>query len=407
MKINGTFFLCGYFTAEGATDALPGWKAEVADAKQTELFSNFYFPEFVAFHKDDVRHFSLGIDRDVSIRLRSGKDFGFKVTEDLLWAMPGSLALFAVRIDAAGKDIDEVTEAMGILRSCSFYADYAVQDFIKTALEPIEKTYEILHGPCGHAEGNYSHLVENGNKFKIFQILDSPQCPDDPEERNRLLYAAATLSRHETQEPYSTDRYYYESTMSSHRLGVFSSWTAMMLLDTVTFLGKDISDFLKKIWTEDYFGRIYTYELFRKCYLYRHNQRFRSGKEDPSALQDELVDFERKYTFTSISYNFLPEEVDAAIVSGLDLRKEQKSLSDLIAQETSVREERSSRSRDRFLLFLTCLASMSAIYDTTCLLDEVIRYEEAFPSAALGYRLFSAVTMVIIAAAAFRSMRRK
>ena len=407
MNVSNTAFLCGYFTAAGTASLPAGWTPVAVDAAKEALLRKFYFPEFVDFHTREVRCFTLPVDQDVTLPLRSGAELPFRVEELRLWLMPCSLAIFAVKTVFADQPFDAVTEALNTLRNCSFYGNASLGGFMDAAIHPLNDLYAALGGLTLPADGSYAHLVENGNKFKIFQIITSPDCPAGYEERNRLLYAAGTVSRYEAEPPFSTDPAYYGQLMKAHRLGVFSSWTALALLDTVTFLGGEVSPFQQGIWTEDYFGRIYIYELFRKCFLYHHNLLFRTGKRDPVVLQEELTDFERRYTFTSVSYNFLPAEVDEAMVRGLGLEKEEASLGRLVAQEVTAREEESAGKRDRFLLFLTCLASLSAVWDISCLLDELINYEHTFSVANWGYRLFSAVLLLLIAFVAWRSGKKK
>jgi len=407
MNVSNTAFICGYFTALGTTPSPAGWTPVAEDAAQETLLRKFYFPEFVDFHTRGVRRFTLPVDQEVALPLRSGAELAFRVEELRLWLMPYSLAIFAIKTVFTGQPIDAVTETLNTLRNCSFYEQSALGGFRDAAIRPLNELYTSLTARELPADGSYAHLVENGNKFKIFQIITTPDCPAGYEERNRLLYAAGTLSRYEEKPPFSTDPAYYEQLMKAHRVGVFSSWTALALLDTVTFLGGEVSPFQQTIWIEDYFGKIYIYELFRKCFLYHHNLLFRTGQRDPVVLQEELTDFERRYTFTAVSYNFLPVEVDEAVVRGLGVEKEEASLARLVAQEATAREEESAGKRDRFLLFLTCLASLSAVWDISCLLDEVINYEDTFSVANWGYRLFASVLLVLIAVVAWRSGKKK
>lgn len=406
MIINDTAFLCGYFSVSGIPAQDSGWAEITKTEEEDATLRNFYFPEFVNFFSGQVRHFERRIDADVTFLLRSGEEASFKVGRLSLWMMPASLAIFSIEVLLERMEVDVVTEVLGKLRNCSYYGDLT-GNFMDVAIAPIQQMYNNLGGKKKNTDGSYSHLVENGNKFKLFQIGTSEQCPSGVEERNRLLYAAGTLSRYETSEPYSVDPQYYEQVLGNHRLGVFSSWTALALLDTVTFLGKDISDFQKGIWIKDYFEMIYIYELFRKCFLYQHNLLFRTGAKDTVILQRELKDFERMCSFTSVSYNFLPIEVDRCIASGLSVSTEEESLGKLVSEEVTARVERSTSKRDKFLLFLTCLASMSAVWDISCLFDEVINFEHTFSVPNWGYRFFSSLLLVVIAVFAWRMYRTK
>lgn len=406
MNVSTTAYLCGYFTAQGVPSLPEGWEPVVDSEEHCELLRNFYFPGFVDLHTRAVKKYVRPVGERIDIPLPSGQGQAFRVEELRLWMMPCSLVICAVKTVFEDTPVDQVTACLNTLRNCSFYADAPVDAWIETAIGPLDQAYRSLGGKSTCDNGHYTHLVENGNKFKVFQIVTSAQCPEEGADRDRLLYAAGTFSRYEAEPPYSTDRRYFDKLMENHRLGVFSSWTALALLDSVTFLSKELSPFQRNIWENDYFGMLYVYELFRKCFLYHHNWLFRTGAKDPAVLLDELDSFERKYTFTAISYNFLPVDVDNAIARGLALEKEENSLGKLVAREAASREQQSSSKRDRFLLFLTCLASLSAVWDISCLLDEVINYENAFHVANWGYRLFSSLLLVLIVIVAWRSNPR-
>ena len=396
MIVSDSAFLCGYFSASGAPANDLGWSQIKRTPEEEDLLRNFFFPEFVDFNTKHVQRYELAIDQKVRIKLRSGKELPFEAKRAILWMMPFSLAIFAIETSFVEQDIDDVTESLATLRNCERYGE-SLADFVASAISPIDKTYRAFKNEAPSATDNYSHLVENGNKFKIFQIITSADCPEDSAQRDRLLYCAGTWSKYEHEEPFSVDARYYEKVLKDFRLGVFSSWTALTLFDTVTFLTKDISDGIRITWVESYFGMIYIYELYKKCFLYKQNLLFRTEAKDPVILQKEIKDFERKYSFTSISYNFLPIEVDLSMASGLDSKSEEEALRELIAEEVAAREEESSSKRDKFLLFLTCLASFSAVWDISCLLDELINYERAFSAPNWGYRLFSALLLLLIA----------
>ena len=232
--------------------------------------------------------------------------------------------------------------------------------------------------------------MENGNKFKLFHIVESGDLSDE------FLYSCATLSRYEPDSPFSASREYFEKTIAESRLNIFNNWKALMLLDTVTFCAKELSDFTKGIWTNDYFGMIYLYELYRKTYLYRQNLLFRSRRESPEVLHEQLKYFERKYTFSSISYNFLPNDVDKVIEQGLGTAKVERDVYRVIDQEVESKSaERESRS-NVFLTFLTCVASLSAVWDISCMVDAMVNYEVAFHYSTVGYRAVVSVLIAII-----------
>lgn len=407
MKISNTALLSGYFTYAGTPSEADGWTRVNHTPEDEALLQNFYFPEFVNFSLHLVSRYDLKLGKDVFVTLRDGSKVPLRVDGVRLFCMPCSICVYSIKVRFDNLEMDKVTGALGLLRSCCFWEMAQVGEFVDTVIAPVQKVYKALGGTAEPVGDNYTHLVENGNKLKIFQIVTSPDLPADREKRDLVLYSAATVSPLELKAPFSTDPQYYQKLMEEHRLGVFSSWTAMALLDTVTFVANEVSAFQKDIWLSDYFGKIYVYELFRKCFLYHHNQCFRVGTKSPVALQDELVGFERHYTFTAISYNFLPCDVAEAIARGLDVAKEEESLRSIVSQEVTAREEESSGNQEKFLLFLTFMAAGSAVWDITCLLDELINYEATFTIANFGYRLFSLLLLVLIIIVAWRTVRKK
>jgi len=407
MRINSTAFLCGYFTTNGCFTGDTRWLPVGIAENEEAVLRNYYFPEFVDFFAKKVQRYVYELHRGIQVPLKSGDALPITVERIHLWTLPSSLAIFSIEITIEDKEASAVTEGMNLLRDCAHYEQSGINDYLTIAISPIQSVYQAVCKGGVSQSVKYDSLVENGNKLKIFQIVDSQECPDDFGERDLWLYALGTLSRYDGSRQNSIDPRYYERIMKTHRLGVFSSWTALALLDTVTFFGKGVSSIQRNIWKEDYFEMIYIYELFRKCFLYRHNLRFRTGVKNPRTLQTELNGFERQFTFTSISYNFLPNDVDKAIVRGLDLKKEETSLAKLVAEEVIAREEESSMKKERFLLFLTCLASLSAVWDISCLLDQVINYQYAFPAPNWGYRIFSSLVLILIILVAWKSVRKR
>ena len=71
----------------------------------------------------------------------------------------------------------------------------------------------------------------------------------------------------------------------------------------------------------------------------------------------------------------------------------------MIAQEESAGEKRADNRMNSLLFFMTCLTMASTIYDTCCLLQELLPYEDAVGSTVLGFRLVASVMLTIVLAA--------
>ena len=407
--IDNTAFLFGFFIAT-KDGALPkGWSRQVMEEKDVRMLKNFYIPSFVDFSVRDISRYVLPVGKEVSVPLRNDGDVPVRVTEIRLYRMPFNMVISAVRLDICQQEAAAVFEALSSLRYCCFYNPDRFRDFISCASDPVIAVYSAFGGTrtpiAGDGTCDYSFLVENGNKFRIFQIITGEGVPTEAADADRFLFGAGTLSVYDPDSPRSSSPDFFRRTLAEHKLSVFGSWNALALLDTCTFTARELASHMKEMWTDDYMGLIYVYELFRKYFLYHLNARFREGEEQPADLQKQLVFYERKYTFPSVSYNFLPLEIDAAIQKSLDVGQEEKNVYHMISQEMAAREEAADKSTNRFLLFLTFLATFSAIYDTTALIDEMVSYEDVFHMTATGYRLFASLLLLIILAGALITRR--
>lgn len=398
MNINDTSFLCGYFSMDGkmAADIAKGkspeclreWIPLEYSEQQTSLLSNFYYPEFVEFCTRVRKMYRLPVDKLASIALGEEKRCSFRVVDIRTGLYPYGIVLFSIHIEFTDTDADTVLAALARLRNCCFYENAGMDEFLSSCIDPLKRLYCGLGRVQDTPDTN--SLVENGNKFKLFHIVESEDLSDE------FLYSCASLSRYQPDGPMSASREYFEKTIAGHRLNIFNNWKALMLLDTVTFCAKNLSTFTKDIWVNDYFWMIYQYELYRKTYLYRQNLLFRSRKESPEVLHEQLKCFERKYSFSSVSYNFLPNDVDKAMENGLGTLNVERDVYHVIDQEVESKSaERESRS-NMFLTFLTCVASLSAVWDISCMVDAMINYEVAFHYSTLGYRAVASVLIFII-----------
>ena len=398
MNINDTSFLCGYFSMDGkmAADIAKGkspeclreWIPLEYSEQQTSLLSNFYYPEFVEFCTRVRQMYRLPVDKTVSIALGEEERCSFRVVDIRTGLYPYGIVLFSIHIEFTDTDADTVLAALARLRNCCFYENAGMDEFLSSCIDPLKRLYCGLGRVQDTPDTN--SLVENGNKFKLFHIVESEDLSDE------FLYSCASLSRYQPDGPMSASREYFEKTIAGHRLNIFNNWKALMLLDTVTFCAKNLSTFTKDIWVNDYFWMVYQYELYRKTYLYRQNLLFRSRKESPEVLHEQLKCFERKYSFSSVSYNFLPNDVDKAMENGLGTLNVERDVYHVIDQEVESKSaERESRS-NMFLTFLTCVASLSAVWDISCMVDAMINYEVAFHYSTLGYRAVASVLIFII-----------
>lgn len=405
--ITAQAFLCGYFSvdtkiAESIDRKLDAtWKPVEYTEDDKALLKDFYYPEFVEFCTGTRRTYRFTVEKELSVPCP------LKVGDIQMGFYPLGIVIFQIGLTFTGATPEQVRTALAKIRNCCFYENAGLEEFIATAIDPVKQAYKLLGGSADINGASCPYLAENGNKFKIFQIVEGASVPEDEKEMDKFLYSCGTLADYDESGRLSTSRDYFEKSIAESRLSVFNNWKALMLLDSVTFAALEVSDFSKKIWVNDYFGMIYLYELYRKIYLYRLNVRFRGGEEKASDLFDELKLFERRYTFSFISYNFLPNEVDKAVETNLKTKLVESEIYHVIDQESAAQTAETESRTNLFLTFLTLMASLSAVWDISNMIDVLVNYEKAFHLAATGYRLVITLLILVILLVALFLRRKK
>ena len=152
-------------------------------------------------------------------------------------------------------------------------------------------------------------------------------------------------------------------------------------------------------WKEDYFEKIYIYQLFRKVFLYNVNLSYRKRTVDVEILEEQLDRFEQEYCFGSISYNFLPDLINNALEKSLATQQDNEQIYRMISKEMAKREQRAEEKTNKFLTFLTCITIFSAVYDFSSLFNESFDYSHWFHDTTQGFRVVSSLLLIVVAVA--------
>ncbi len=396
MKYTG--FLCGGFSiTEKKYDLKDLWTQERYTDEKIHECESFYLPEFVRFNLNPeavefgaMSRYRMAVDRTLQMAVP------VTIPEMRLYVMPFNMALFAVRVEMESEDINAITTVLSKMRNLARSAE--LPEFFETVLKPIKDTYILL---TGKAEAEYSckQLVEDGNKFKIFQIAQLQPEVDDVKDKDVLLFELGTVApigSYDEKSLYSASESYYNRLLSENKLSIFNNWSCLSLTDTVTILAENSPAWLVDNWINDYFGLIYIWQLFRKNYIFRLTRNFRFEKKDPEKLIKESFEFEKKCSFNIISYNFLPEEFKRCVEHGLKIEEDKEVLYQLLEQENTSREKDSDSKMNYLLFFMTCLTMFSTIYDACGLINEMFPYELSIGSNVSGYRFFASALATVI-----------
>ena len=409
MQITYTGFLCGYFSAPKALDSEwlktnGEWQQSLCTEQERATLNNYYFPEFAQCMTDDVKMYTRPINKPCVLDF-DDEQVPFDVINLRLWQAPFNIIVYAVAIRFEQAEFNSVTRALNALRNCSYYNELQ-RVFVETALAPIVAIYNTVAGENKRLEGELSWLVESGNKFKLFQIIQVPE-GIEKEDEQLLLYDAGTLGRHTPLSTGMNSATYIEHILSEHTISVFAGWTGLALLDTFTLLSADTPDRVVTNWEKDYFEKIYIYQLFRKVFLYSVNLHYRRRIEDVTVLESRLDEFEQQYSYPAISYNFLPNIINTAIEKSLNTQRDYDQLNKMISKEIENRRDQTEARMNHFLMFLTCLTIFSAIYDLASLLNESFGYDTLFPDGHIGFRLVSTSLLVLVLVVYLFFTRRK
>lgn len=414
-----TAFLCGHFTRN--TNATPemmtrmGWQPEDVDPKMLSDKRRLFYPEFVDFCYGDehgCKAWKRSIGRPMTLTFR-GQTYHYQLDELSIYLMPMNIVIFAIKVSQTSDDLNTMTAVMFSLRAIDYYSNDVHGEFIEHAITPFCQLHEVL--TAQHDE-TLKPLVENGNKLRVYQIINTKGAEERPEgeDRDLLLYQLSTLSRVTKAgevDDYSVAPHYLEKVMNESHVSVFRNWDALALMDTFTVHAYDASESLVGNWTGMYFRMIYLHSMFQKCYLFSLNVRFRNtlrrstsalarllaplgrGNSEMTALTEEYETFDRWCCFHKISYNFLPLEINEALDKGLEIGEEKEQLATILEREKTRRDEANDKTVNTLLFCLSLLTLSSAIWDLSCLIDQMYPYADYLGSTNLGYR---SVTMLVL-----------
>ena len=430
-------FLCGYFTrniqANFEKMESDGWERKIPVAKHVADMKRIYYPEFVdfCFADADATRGCVELSRKVGVQtVLVTKSGNVELTIDglSLYLMPMDVTLLKIGVSFEVDDLNKATAVLASLRMVDYYSAEDHGEFIRLAIDPLLEQYRALTGSddCG-----VSRLVEQGNKFRIFQIVNSLKSDDDADTATMLsdvtLYQMGSVSKVTNGELKGSgvSEVYLNKILDESRVSVFDSWHALALNDTFTVHGENLSPKLIAQWSECYFGMIYLHSLMVKSFLFGLNVQLREALQDRTtalrqlstafgvsrspidALVQRFEEFERKCCFHKVSYNFLPVLLDEAIDKGLCIAEEKEQLYVVIDKEKGRRDAANDRLVNGLLFVLSLLTLFSAIWDFSCLLNEMYPYSDYFTSSNMGYRWVTLLVVVLLVGVVSRLFSRR
>ena len=456
-------FLCGHFKRDKAVDFIQlekaGWQRIAYTEDKRKKASQFYYPDFVGFcyaesMEDGCVKYSLQVDNTLSTLIRGKKGQErilppFLIKEIVLYFMPQQMVLYSIQIEQEVKEFDDCSHLMFALRLADGFNWITRSTFRPVAIDPIVEVYNSVK--VEGLQGDYSRLVENGNKLRLFQIIHAADGSlTDEYEKRRQLYRLATFVPAASSSDYKEGSLfdeYQRKEIERNCVAVFPDWVALAMLDTFTILASN-SEGETDNWVERYFGMIYIHAMFQKTCLFDFNNRFKQvlndyskresalsnkgcgsnksvsllekmiagfkrifiddSRKEITSLVSEYEEFERRCCFNKISYNFLPLLLDEAISNSLEIEDEMKQLYRVMDKERKRNGEASRRKMNTLLIFISFLTIFSAIWGACSMLNAMFCFTAHFGSSFMGFRwVGGGISLVVIIVLAFLYLRKR
>lgn len=367
-------FLCGNFisslTSKQIREMDKSWQPEIIPEIDRANYHNIYYQGFVDAMiplpsdgtnapEGTVETLVMQIDRSCSIKLNN-RDHTFHVDSIRIFLFPYDIKLFAITIREENCGFNRLMMChYKLCRPSSYDRTESTQEFVNL-LEPLVKL-------CGCS---LTSLPVYGNKLKIFQIIQVEKITDE------LLFESSTFSREgSASDPSSktAPSAQYQQMFESCKLDIFNNWRALALLDTFTVLHIGFGPNEMQKWTDSYFRLIYIHALHIKTMLGIVNIRFRENGTPQATLADIFNDFEFRFLFHKLSYNFLPQTIHNLLDRSLEIEDERKQTQEFMQRMTEAREKHRDKNLSKLILVLTLLTVFSTLNDGSQFIAGLIR----------------------------------
>ena len=418
MKHHYTAYFCGCLTTTKEVNAehlsQAGWKQE----KDTEIAffktRHIFYEEFLNFcvaQKPEEGCVAWRYEMKEEGRVGSCKNVleqyvFYQVPALHCYILPFDIVIFAIEVTAVEDELDNFTSIAFHLR---------LMELPPKVEEVVRNLYQVITGKQSPAD--LSEALAYGYKLKVFQVIDSEVEWDSEtsNERRRKLFSLGTMQSSLSPISSHFQNGYENDILAEHVVSVFNNWDALALLDSFTLRFMKCQDYQQRDWKYAYFRMIYIQSLFQKFYLQSLNQRFRSmvehrGNYRLDALLAEFEHYERICQFPKISYTFLPLIIDNAIDASLEIKEERELLSNYIKGEEKRHESENEHRINRLLVVISGLTMFSAIWDLTCLIDQIFPFDRFLSSTRRGYAIISfclLFVIVLLLIACFGLMRKR
>lgn len=339
-----------------------------------------------------------------SLKLEILRNYKLRLQKLHLYFFPLNIILYVIELDDKGSDLNELTMAhfwlMNMHPNISAYSKAKL--FI--ALKPLINFFGLK---------DISGFINNGNKLKLFQIVQTEECDDF----DNLLYEIGTSSSigvaSNNNDRMSPSVSYLNSLLKDNVVDTFKEWKALSLVDSFTILS------IKKTfdpWTciNHYFPYIYLRCLFEKTFCFSRNNAYRLNNYDneytAKLLTEDIANMEKYYFYNNISHNFLPKMIYDSISHSIGIGDEREEITRQIKErinedetkrkeqkilDEQQRKEKEDHRQQRITIYLGAFAIFSVVWDLCSMFMKGFTDQDAVLPARLAFA-FSIIIIILL-----------
>lgn len=333
----------------------------------------------------DIDFCSISLNKKIVMPYKN-EVISFQVSKLDLYFLPHGFLIYSFCIEQNNLLYDAITYINSRFRTLGRYVS-AMQNELKLnveqgVLEIFQPLLFIFNINCPYTKNSkinikdyspenvqrYSDLIENGNKLKLFIIVEESVNNKyfESYSRENLLYDLATCSpigaSVDPANAFHPSKEYYQQLVNNNKINLFNNWEALSLFDSFVVVLNNPKWYQVDCWKKDYYRFIYLHSVYVKNYLSYINQEFRR-KKSSRYLMDEFLDFDKNYNFHKISYNFLPQTIYEKVRKGLEIDDELDQLHISLERESAKQEKQREQRLNLILSFVAFLAIFSAVKD--------------------------------------------
>lgn len=328
---------------------------------KTLFYDGLIESRYPVAQNDEIAHFRKTLNSEVEFR------DGVKVNVRHIdyRVMSPTMMIFSLTVDNCGLTLGEITKRNCEIRKVNIYKGNSNVKPVLPQFIALFETAMSVSSDCYDLNA-MSHSLFVGNKMYNYLLVRLPKEMDHCFSPDLLYELSAELPIGVIKTPDSPlcpNLDYKDTILTENSIACFNNWQGLVLNDTTCVLMKStVTEYQYLNWLIDYFEFIYINVFYINAYLVKINKKYQSQQVNED-LEREYLEFDRKYNFHNISYNFLPQLIYERLRVGFEINDELTQLKEKISQYSNKEERKNEKRVNLILTILTALTVVSLVND--------------------------------------------